>query len=232
MQNKKNLLYYGLQRSGTNYLHELLTSNFKVNLLNSDEDRAQPIQKHFRLYDDKEKVPEPKYLNDLHVSSYNQFMELTGLKVPIDGIIVISKDPYSWYLSYCKWAKKCNWEKVNHHYIEEYNLFYAKWMELSKESNTMHFIRYIDLLTDKNKILAQLKNKYQLTGHLSLKSIKSKILHTKFVPQSDKFTKSKNDYYVNQEYLQKLSADEIHTINEKLSDELMSFLGYQKHKSL
>jgi hypothetical protein len=230
MQNKKALLYYGLQRSGTNYLHELLTNNFKVSILNSDDDRAKPVQKHFRLYDDKNLVPEPRYQNHIIISSFQQFLDELNINEKIDGIIVISKDPYSWYLSYCKWAKICSWEKVDHHYIEEYNLFYAKWMALSKETDCIQFIRYIDLLTDKNNILAQLKSKFQLESNWSLKSIKSKILNTKFVPQSDEFTKSKNNYYVNQEYLQKFRTDEIHTINAKLDDDLMTFLGYTKHQ--
>jgi hypothetical protein len=227
----KNLLYYGLQRSGTNYLHELLIQKFNVRLLNSDEDRAKTIQKHFRLYDDKTIIPEPKYHNNLTITTFHQFLELSALDRKIDGVIVISKDPYSWYLSYCKWAKICQWPKVNHHYVEEYNLFYSKWMDLSKEDGRIIFIRYIDLLTEKNRTLKRIKEQFQLSANLSLKGLKSIIKSTSLVPQSEAFTKSKNDYYVHQEYLQKLSIEEIQTINQKLSDELMSFLGYKKANS-
>ena len=101
---KKTLLHYGLQRSGTNFLESLLKKNFKVSIPNLRKEREHPLQKHFRLYDDKTKIPEPKYYNKITYKNFKEFEKSLDLSKEIQGIIIISKDPYSWLLSYEKWA--------------------------------------------------------------------------------------------------------------------------------
>ena len=90
---KKTLLHYGLQRSGTNFLESLLKKNFKVSIPNLRKEREHPLQKHFRLYDDKTKIPEPKYYNKITYENFKEFEKSLDLSKEIQGIIIISKDP-------------------------------------------------------------------------------------------------------------------------------------------
>lgn len=85
-----NLLHYGLQRSGTNFLETLLKKNYRVHFLNSNRDRSSPLQKHYRLYDNKDIIPEPQYHNDTEVENFKQFEAL--LEVLPDYYLIISKD--------------------------------------------------------------------------------------------------------------------------------------------
>ena len=156
---KKKILHYGLQRSGTNFLESLLVKNFDIKIHSLRKEREHPLQKHFRLYDDKSKIPESKYLNNYNFKTYDDFKKSWGLNTEINGVIVISKDPYSWLLSYEKWAKKCNWPNPSYQYIEEYNLFLDKWRVFAQQSNDILFIRYIDLLVQPEIELTKIEEK-------------------------------------------------------------------------
>jgi hypothetical protein len=218
-----NLLHYGLQRSGTNYLETLLGKNYRVRFLNSNRDRRSPLQKHFRLYDDKEIVPEPQYLNDIKIDNFEQFERLFDV-VP-DYYLVISKDPYSWYLSYRNWARKCNWPDVDHHYISEYNLFYGKFLEFSRQTGKIIFIKYVDLVRDADSVLEQLEKKMSLKKKLLARL---KLRRTGRVSQSSRFTDDRRAYYLDENYLEKYSNDELQALNDCLDAEVASLLGYEK----
>lgn len=216
------ILHYGLQRSGTNYLETLVKKNYRVRFLNSNKDRRSPLQKHCRLYENKQIVPEPQYQNDIAVKTFQQF-ELLFEVVP-DYYFIISKDPYSWYLSYRKWAKKCKWPSVSHHYIQEYNLFYRTFLDLSAESNKFIFFRYADLINNVSDVMThiemKLKLKKTLFAHLSFK------MPTR-VSQSNSFTDERRAYYLNEEYLKEYSKGDISILNNILDSEVLSLLGYE-----
>ena len=164
---KKTLLHYGLQRSGTNFLEALLKKNFRVNIPNLRKEREHPLQKHFRLYHDKTKIPEPKYYNEYTYDHFKEFEHSLDLEKKANGIIIISKDPYSWLLSYEIWANKCSWPIPNYSYMEEYNLFLSKWREFENQTDKIIFIRYIDLLEKPEEILNQIQEKFELKRKLS-----------------------------------------------------------------
>ena len=86
---KMKLLLYGLQRSGTKYLEVLLKHQFHVQFMNNNKDRTSPLQKHFRLYDDKGLVPEPKYQNEIRVANFEELEDLININSN-HFIIVIS----------------------------------------------------------------------------------------------------------------------------------------------
>lgn len=222
-----NLIHYGLQRSGTNFLEDLIKKNYKVRFLNSNEDRSSPLQKHCRLYKNKEIIPEPQYDNNIVVETFYQFEEL--FNVTPDYYLIISKDPYSWYLSYRNWAKKCNWPKVNHHYIEEYNLFYKTFIEFSYQSDKFIFVRYIDLIKDAGAVLNSLEKYMKLERRLFSQLILKK---PRKVSQSATFTESKRAYYLNKEYLEEYSAEDMQRLNELLDPQVISFLGYESSGSV
>ena len=219
------LLLYGLQRSGTNYLEQTLKRNFRVVFLNSDKDRKQPCQKHFRIYDNKEVVGHIAYKNNIHIGSIDELEQ--HLKKKPDAYLIVSKDPYSWCLSYQNWAAECKWPPVSHHYVEEYNLFYGKWVELANESERIHFVKYIDLLDNTKPEL----NKMAKTIHLKPKLFSNLRPHRiSTIPQSERFSKDRLAYYTQEKYLSNYTPDQLEEINKYLDTNVMSSLGYQiKH---
>lgn len=217
-----NLLLYGLQRSGTNFLETLLKNKYRVQILNDNKDRNSVLHKHFRLYDEKEIIPEPQYRNELKIADFESYKKLFD-EVP-DYFLVISKDPYSWLLSYNKWAKICHWPTVPHHYILEYNLFYGKWLEFSQQTEKIIFCRYIDLLQDNDKVLSRLESKMNLRKKLLYPFISSRLNK---VSQSDQFTNNRRIFYLTEKYLQEFRKEDLQDINAFLDPKVISLLGYE-----
>lgn len=222
------LLHYGLQRSGTNFLESLLAKKYRVMFLNSNIDgvrpeRSSPLHKHFRLYDEKDLVPEPKFRNEYTITSLNAFEQL--LEVIPDYYLIISKDPYSWLLSYQDWARRSNWEEVPYHYILEYNLFYGKWLEFAQQTNKILFVRYIDLLRDPDEELKRME---------SIMHLKKKFLYllrsnmVPKVPQSGEFSIDRRSYYLGEQYLNNFTKEGLQEINVLINPEVLTLLGYQK----
>lgn len=218
-----NLLHYGLQRSGTNFIEKLLKKKYRVRFLNSDKDRSSPLQKHFRLYDNKDIIPGPLYRNDLKIPDFENFERL--LEVAPDYYLVVSKDPYSWLLSYNNWAKKCNWPIVSHHYIEEYNLFYGKWLEFSQQTGKIIFIRYVDLLQDTNKELSRLESRIDLRKGI-FSQFRSNVIGK--VSQTGRFSNDRRSYYLSEKYLERYNNEDFQEINSFLDLKIISQLGYEK----
>ncbi|MEC8617015.1 MAG: hypothetical protein VXY28_04865 [Bacteroidota bacterium] len=223
---KKTLLHYGLQRSGTNFLETLLKKNFRVNIPNLRKEREHPLQKHFRLYHDKTKIPEPKYYNEYTYDHFKEFEHSLDLEKKANGFIIISKDPYSWLLSYEKWANKCSWPIPNYSYMEEYKLFLSKWREFENQTHKIIFVRYIDLLEKPEEVLTQIQTKFELKKKPSFFNSKF-TLSQKKVAVSEVFTNEKKDFYVKKKYLDHYSNQTLENVNKYLSKELMQFLRYE-----
>ena len=219
-----HLLHYGLQRSGTNFLEATLERNCRVRFLNSNDDRTAPIQKHFRLYDEKEIVPHPLYANNLSMPDFESFEDC--LETAPDFYIVISKDPYSWHLSYLEWAKRSNWPEVAHHYILEYNLFYGRWLEFSQQTNKIIFVKYYDLLNNLSAELGRLKStmglKLTFTSFFRPRAPKE-------VSQSQQFSEKKRSYYLDKKYLEQFSSADLQEINRLIDSSTIAGLGYEKN---
>ena len=222
------LLHYGLQRSGTNILESLLKKKYRVQFLNKNKDglnpeRDSPLHKHFRLYDEKDIIPEPQFRNEYKIASFNDFEKL--LIVVPDYYLIISKDPYSWFLSYTDWARKCDWPPVPYHYIMEYNLFYAKWLEFSKQTTKILFVRYIDLLRDPDGEL----NRLELSMHLKRKflfPLRSSVIFK--VRQSGEFSIDRRSYYLSEQYLQLYTKEGLQEINDLIKSDIIAGLGYPR----
>ena len=221
------LLQYGLQRSGTNYLESLLKKNYRVKFLNSSKDRSSPLQKHCRLYSRKDIIPEPQYSNNIVVNNFEKFESL--FDITPDYYLVISKDPYSWYLSYRNWAKKCDWPEVNHHYIEEYNLFYGKFLEFSNQTEKIIFVKYIDLLKNPHAVLNQLEVGMNLKKNILSRLIWRKSNH---VPLSSRFTQERQAYYMDKKYLKEYSDEDLQLLNGFLDTKVAALLGYQEREDV
>ena len=222
------LLHYGLQRSGTNYLEFLLAKKYRVQILNSNidgvrPDRSSPLHKHFRLYDEKDIIPEPQYRNDFKIDSFKDFEGL--LEVIPDYYVIISKDPYSWFLSYTEWARRCSWPAVPYHYLTEYNLFYGKWLAFSQQTDRILFVRYSDLLRDPDQELHRLEEKMHLKRKF-LYPLRSSAAFK--VPQSKEFSMERRSYYLSEQYIKEFTAEQLREANAIIDLDVLDQLGYQK----
>ncbi len=230
----KHFLHYGLQRSGTNFARSLLSRNYRVNFLNThherffkkEEIRSHPSHKHFRLYEDKSLIPEPAYHNDRTFGSFGEYLQALDIQKEISGILIISKDPYSWYLSYQKWAEKCNWPQPQHHYVEEYVQFYGKWNQFKKQDGRIHFLRYRDLITQPKNEFDKLEKKFGLQLN-TLAKLFGKKFALKRVSKSKRMSQDQMRDYIHKQYLKKLDKQEVLEINSILDYSLIEEMGYQ-----
>jgi hypothetical protein len=222
----KEILYYGLQRSGTNLLESYLIQNFKIKIINNNLERSSTLHKHFRLYDDKLFIPEPQFYNELEFKTFKEYEKSFDLNLQAKAIIIITKDPYSWYLSYLNWAKKCNWPTPKYHYIEEYNRFHEKWIQFAKEDERISIINYINLIENPKRELMNLKVKHGLDLKFSKRifGINNSIAK---VDQSEMFTDKNLSFYLQKEYLKKFGRKEIEVINTMLNTTVLCELGYE-----
>lgn len=215
---QKRLLLYGLQRSGTNYLETMVLNSLPGSIFLNGEQRNEITHKHFRLYDDKTKIPEPQFYNDSLFENFTSFV--SALPVEPDLFIIISKDPYSWLSSYQKWSSKNKWPEHNYHYLEEYNLFYGKWHTFSSKTKNMLFIRYEDLLLSPKKVINTIATALELPTP-------KKVATTKKVYASRTFTEGKKEAFINRDHVKEFTTEQLATINNLLDPALMEFLGYK-----
>jgi hypothetical protein len=230
----RNILHFGLNRSGTNYLKELLDRHFDLEFMNVEGDRKNPLHKHFRLYDDKSLIGRPKFRNNLQFPTFSAFEAYALQHVPEKAVedvqdvayVIISKDPYSWHLSYTRWGIKNNWSPSPHPYILEYNAFYRKWLEFAAESDRITFVKYIDLLKSPEQVLGQLQRQF---GFAPTRKMEASV-RIKKVPMSRRFSKKRLEYYTREKYLEEFSGPELAALNRDIDEELIRMLGYAVHR--
>lgn len=225
---RTKLLVNGLQRTGTNYLEVLLKRRYRVRIVNAAE-RSAAGHKHARLYPDKALIPEPQYRNDLHVVDYVSFEAL--LEVVPDQVLVISKDPYSWYLSYRKFGERCGWPPPDHHYIDEYNAYYGTWLQLAATTSRVHFVRYIDLLAEPDAALHSLAAALDLTprigGREGGRGRRARpVRRVRRVPVSGTFSADSAEYYLEAKYLDEYDDATLAELNERVDAGVVEQLGY------
>jgi len=146
MEKEIKILLYGMQRSGTNYLEQLLKKDERVTFINST-DRKNFKHKHYRFFD-KKNIMQPEYIHEKEIFCVNDIYE----KSEADLIVVIKKNVYDWYTSVIQWANQCKWrfsdKEFSEEYIEEYYLNYKFF-----ENENVILIDYHDLLFNRDKII-------------------------------------------------------------------------------
>ncbi len=222
----RRVLHYGLQRSGTNFLKKTIEYHFDVALINKKLERSHIGHKHFRLYDDKSLIGRPNYINALQFADFKDFENQLPDEVKADAIIILSKDPYSWYLSYIKWGKRHNWPTPSHPDILEYNAFYKKWLQFSEESEKVVHIKYIDLLTDQETVIQSIKKQFGFEWTRGSEKVRKRI---KKVPYSSKFTHKRLRYYSDELFLKDFNQQALKEINNHIDHELIEKLGYKSY---
>ena len=210
-----SIYLYGLQRSGTNIIHDFLHDNFGLKVHNS-QDRKSPGHKHFRIYDDKTVIPETdvpqQYSNAIIVKDLNDLDSALNDQSHTNKYIVVYKDIFSWLPSIESWAKTCKWKTANKmDFIDDYVLFIEKWKSIANER--VLFLSYDEFLSMKTTDDSSFIEKCET--FLEKKLINSIVLRDK-TSCSSTFTKSKSDYYTNKEYMQKYTPEQIETINSRI----------------
>lgn len=222
-------LLYGIQRSGSNYILQLLLRNFRnIRFYNQEISRCLPAHKHFRLYDEKSAIPDVRFFNTFTYSSFKDFKQHVEqiVEKEIDTFLVCIKDPYSWYLSYKKHARKNKVtylkKSLNSHYLIDYNLFYRKWLDFSMEApGEVMIVRYEDLIEDLEDTIKRVGEKF------NLERSSHEIVNPAKVPMSKEFTQERSSFYKDKKYLKLISEQERSIIKHLLDPALISKLNYQ-----
>lgn len=226
---------YGLQRSGTNILENFLEKNYEIVFSNEKNDRKHHKHKHFRIYNNKELIPNTdvnkQYHNDIIINSIDELDKILGDTKHQNKYIIVYKDIFSWLLSIETWAKMCNWKsnkKVD--FIDDYFNYIEKWLSIKNERVLLiNYREYIEfLITIKNQ--QEFKNNNlirKINTFLDIKYNQNKIIDiiTK-VTCSSTFTTERLNYYYNKEYMKEYSETEIHNIKnssyyENLKDKII-----------
>jgi len=216
------ILLYGLQRSGTNFVKSLLDRNFQTIWENDSSPRNSPAHKHYRPYGG-EAFPTQEYRTE---DSPKTFRDLEArLEPPLPTYyLIVSKSPYSWLLSYKKWARRCDWPEPDHHYIEEWNHFYRTWLKWGETTERIIFVRYIDVLENVEQELQRIRKDVGLKKRWQacfLKMIPSK------VEQSPNFDKERRLHYLEKKFLEEYSQKEIGVVNKNLANRVVKRMGYE-----
>ena len=222
-------LLYGMQRSGSNYTEQVLLQNFQnIRFYNNNFARCLPVHKHFRLFDEKAVIPDVRFYNSFIYKNFKDFKEHVELILgrPVNLFIVTMKDPYSWYVSYKKHAKKNKFtyikNSLNSQYIIDYNLFYRKWLDFSVEApGEVLMVKYEDLIVDLETSLLRMGEK------LKLDRSSEQIVNPAKVSMNKRFTTSRANYYKDKLYLDLISEREFSVIQHLLDPELISSMNYQ-----
>lgn len=198
---------FGLQRSGTNFLENILRTNYKATKLN----RTTKSWKH------SIDVPE----------GYNS-------KKPT---VLIHKNPYTWVESIClrnkvdwlKTQKTYPADEIEDEHLslgrmniknlaKTYKHFHDTWL-----SQDIHIIQYEMLLEKSEKLLGDLETSFGWNRTSSTLSIPPRGK----VSQSKDYDETREKYYKSQTP-KKLTKYHIKTINDILGDDTFKKLGYKK----
>lgn len=228
----KNMLIYGLQRSGTNYLESLMKANFDVEFKIDHYTYSLPIHKHFRPYSKPWFFPHLNLLHDFHYDSFDEFDAHCQRLLGIEDLryVVVSKEPYSWYLSFNRFARR---EKIfyfmkkkylNHLYMIDYTNFFKQWLKFKDERpEKIMLVRYESLLTDFENTMTGLKD------HWDLEQISDSLQNLQKVNMSKNFNEEKRQAYIEGKFYEKFSDKELRVLTGHLDPEVMERLGYQMH---
>lgn len=207
---------YGLQRTATNWVSALLQRNFGISLRNNG-DRNSILHKHTRQF---------------FSMTFDEFNRKVAVDLKIDLnreqpiYVVCVKHPYSWYLSFREWSLKCKSSHYNRtgnnpEYMDLYNQFYGKWIEFQQHHpDQVFFFRYESLLRSLRSELDQFSITFNLRSkHTPYKGVQS-------VSQSKSFTSTRETYYLQKNWKDKLSASEREMLIEKTDIMVPALFNY------
>ena len=215
---------YGLQRSGTNVIQTFLEKNFKISFMNNG-DKQSPYHKHFRIYNNKDLIPQTniknQYKNQIIINFLKEFDEILDDYNESNRYIIVYKNIFSWLPIIERWAKKFNWiTNSKNEFIEDYLNFLTKWISIKNER--VFFIKYEEFLNmsnDSNNVFMNTLSVFLNNKHLNIISSFEK------VKCSEKFTSNLKKYYNNHEYMGLYSKEEISKIKTDVISHFKSIMS-------
>lgn len=218
-----SLLIYGLQRTSTNYISQLILDNYNcTKFYNNHSSRFLPTHKHFRLYDDKFIIPSKQYYNSYYFEDFRSFRSHVEKlsKVKIRKFVITIKHPYSWYLSFMKHAKKNGYEldkrAFNSHFVWDYNHFYLKWLKFKDESpEAIEIIKYEDTINNLSKFLSDFGKS------ISRNPNSNSTLNPSTVFMSKRFTSKRRRFYSEQKFMELVNDEDKTAICEILDEQII-----------
>jgi len=223
---------YGLRRTGTNYLQWLLTNNFDrlvvltdfpkwkhglpvdftVNNVKSAIDKNLLTDRDYKLSSDLSVLPHFNH-------SYTQ--------EAVRHILCV-KDPYSWYLSICKW-KNIEPFPLTKDKLEQFFLWNYMGREYRKFvcypiSSRVLIVRYEKLLSDLYHVLRS----FEYVLDLECPKTDYYIDNEHNVYDDKPFGKRRH-FYVSKKYLDFYSREDFDRIKDFLDKEVARDLGYKIH---
>lgn len=205
---------YGLRRTGTNYLQWLLKHNFEnICLLNDQTHWKHGIPKH---YNDVLVLSCFQNTKD-YLFSKNMMDTCWGQKA-INYILCV-KDPYSWYLSICKWNNvdpfPLTKDKLSilytwNYMMRQYERFYYK------EQSVM-YVQYEELIKDVEQDLSRVAQCF------NLKLNKDIVDYDCDIYSGQSFDR---EYYLKSKYLKKYSIRDLLLMNDFLDQEYIQRFCY------
>lgn len=148
------IVIQGIQRSGTNYLNELLKQyNYKV-LNYYDPQRNDPKHKHFRWQHEKDSIRmDKRYNNNLIANSIEEINAHSGYKVDTKHLVIF-RAPEKWLGSIYRWGLANRWfsDEVDFFsnklelYINEWDSYYHFWQKINEKHPSSVFIINYDNL--------------------------------------------------------------------------------------
>jgi len=218
---------YGLRRTGTNYLQWLLANNFRQLVVLVDAFRWKhglpsnitPEQRY-------------KFIDTISHKDYKLSADLQkfpGAEVLSDEIhyIMCVKDPYSWYISICKWSGlnpfPTDKDKLEKMYLWNYmGERYKKFCCGGTNRETRIILRYEDLLSGLTEVLNTLS---EITG-LRL-STKTKVVDCDNDVYSGQSFEARRKFYIKKEYLCFYSPTDFAAMRDFIDADVAKYLEYK-----
>ena len=208
---------FGIQRTGTNFIQQILRQNYKnVRALDNQFGWKHGTPLSLKKIDIwiAAKPNRKKYypiLNDIKSGN---------LMYPC----FIIKNPYSWHQSIKKWnGSKFNLEKS----YKRYNLLYTSYRNFYEEdykSSGLYrqgiIIRYEDVLKDTQRVISEIAKSFGLEP-------KGNFVIPNKVPQSANFDEDRKKFYLGSGTFD-LPSKIVQKINSLVDWNLMAFYGYTK----
>ena len=183
---------YGEQRTGTNYLKSLLELNFKKTIVFASVLGWKHGMYETSNYKERWYMSGNKVLPEFECESHEQWIKkmtkggsvycVDNYKLPFSikelehacdhlNYIFMIKDIYGFIYSFKKFRHpKMTWQEITdrgwiEQWCDRYEMNYRNWIEVYEKNKTNSiFVRYEDLIVNKNKILNQFKFKFNLTN--------------------------------------------------------------------
>lgn len=225
---------YGLRRTSTNFIKAVLEDNFNAKLIPHIGD-----SKH----------SEPHIINPDFSQPYDNFIDrekldnkeqIELLKLNINSIkyLLCVKNPYSWLVSIHKYSTLTieNFDyritdlknkKQLANAIQKWNVYNQNVIKFCKENpNLTYLLRTENLICgDIEREIQNIAMKFYLTQLGENLAVTNNIVDPRYLRTNVKFNP---DYYVNEEYLNMFSREDLDYINQLLDRDVMKTLCYEE----